>query len=53
MEFGGGKPATVAGTLLQNNSDNLSQADRADILVKERCKWSQKRRDFPIIGAQE
>ena len=34
MEFWGGRPATVVGMLLQDNSDNLSQADRADILAQ-------------------
>ena len=34
MEFWGGKPATVADMLLQDDSDDLGQAERADILAQ-------------------
>ena len=34
MRFWGGKPATVAGMLLRDDSDNLSQAEQADILAQ-------------------
>lgn len=34
MEFWGGKPATVAGMLLVDESDSLDEAERADILAQ-------------------
>ena len=34
MEFWGGKPATVDGMLLFNESDSLDKAERADILAQ-------------------
>ena len=34
MEYWGGKPATIAGMTLQDESDNLGQLERADILAQ-------------------
>ncbi len=34
MNFWGGKPATVAGMLLRDDSDNLSQVEKTDILAQ-------------------